>query len=141
MGEHVQLDGHFATTPWPLDLAVSLLQDPAPWGYWWPGHPDNQRPNRYADFNRLALQVTAYTRHPLGSAWRNPLHDTDLSRTYASYSTQDLLDTLRTFRNHRMVYCAPPWYTGAIHQSKRTDAPVSKQLSLPQRPMTDNHDD
>ena len=32
MAEHVKLDGIFATTPWPVDLAVSLLQDPALWG-------------------------------------------------------------------------------------------------------------
>ncbi len=94
MAEYVQLDGLVATTPWPLELAVSLLEDPAAWGLWWPGHPENHLPNRYADFTRLALQVTAYTRHPPASAWRNPLKDDDLSRTFASYSTQDLLDGL-----------------------------------------------
>ncbi len=36
MTEHVQLDGYFATIPWPVDLAVSLLQDPAPRGSWSP---------------------------------------------------------------------------------------------------------
>ena len=70
--------------------AVSLLQDPAPWGSWWPGHPDNQRPN----FNRLALQVNGYHRHPFGQSWRSPVRDDDLSRTCASYSTQDPLDAL-----------------------------------------------
>ena len=99
MTEHVQLDGRCATTPWPVDLAVSLLQDPAPWGSWWPGHPDNQRPNRHADFMQLANQVLAYNRHPFGrafrrTAWRNPLHDDDLIRTRESYSTQDLVDAL-----------------------------------------------
>ena len=94
MTEHVHLDGLLATTPWPMDLAVSLLQDPAPWGTWWPGHPDHQRPNRHADFNRLALQVTAYHRHPPGSGWRNALRDDDLRQTGASYSTQELLDAL-----------------------------------------------
>jgi hypothetical protein len=94
MTEHVQLDGQFATAPWPVDVAVSLLHDPAAWGYWWPGHPDNQRPNRHADFNQLALQVTAYHRHLPGSAWSNPLRDEDLRQTFASYSTQDLLDAV-----------------------------------------------
>lgn len=94
MAEHVQLDGRCATTPWPVDLAVSLLQDSAPWGAWWPGHLDDERPNRQADFNRLAMQVAAYTRHPLGSAWRNPLWDDELGRTRESYATQDLLDAL-----------------------------------------------
>lgn len=94
MGEHVKLDGHFASDSWPLELARSLLRDPLPWGTWWPGHPEEHRPNRHADFNKLALQVTAYTRHPPGVAWHNPIRDESSDQTYASYSTQDLLDAL-----------------------------------------------
>lgn len=98
MAEHVKLDGIFATDPWPLELARSLLRDPLPWGTWWPGHPEEHRPTRYADFNRLALQVTAYKRHrpgvSWGVSWSNPVRDEDLDQALERYSTQDLLDAL-----------------------------------------------
>jgi hypothetical protein len=64
----VKLDGHFASDSWPLELALALPRDPAPWGTWWLGHPEEHRPNRQAEFNRLALQVTAYNRYPPGAA-------------------------------------------------------------------------
>lgn len=94
MAEQVTLDGQFASNPWPLEVARSLLSDPSPWGTWWPGHPQEHQPNRHTDFNQLALQVTAYTRHPPGVAWHSPLHDERFEQTAANYSTQELLDGL-----------------------------------------------
>ena len=96
MAEQVKLDGPLASDPWPLELACSLLSDPSPWGEkaWWPGLPRDKQPTRYDEFNRLALQVNAYARHPPRTAWHHPLADKNFEQIYTSYSTQDLLDTL-----------------------------------------------
>ena len=96
MAEQVKLDGPLASDPWPVELACSLLSDPSPWGEkaWWPGLPRDDQPTRYDDFNRLALQVNAYARHPARTAWHHPLQDKNFEQIYTSYSTQDLLDTL-----------------------------------------------
>ena len=89
----VILDGIQRVSRWPLELAESLLKDPTPWGRFWPGHPEND-PNRQHDYWTLANCVNAYHRHPLGSQWKNPLHDPQLSEHCSTYSTQELLDAI-----------------------------------------------
>ncbi|SRR5258708_1882217 len=89
--ELVILDGIEKVSHWPLALAESLLNDPTPWGNFWPGHPENG-PTRQRDYYRVANCVNGYHRHPLGSHWKNPLIDEQFSERCSTYTTQELLD-------------------------------------------------
>ena len=86
---------------WPVELAETLLTNPAPWGppVYAPGlgymKDDYESPDQFAAFSKLAKCVDgAYNCHGEGfGTWMNAtVEKLKAGASYEEYSTQDLLD-------------------------------------------------